>query len=332
LIQTTIVGSYPVPEWLRAHPSRDALRDAVLAILKTQELAGLDLLADGELGRFDVNHPETNGMIDYFIRPMSGIDTRLTRAELQAFRESDAGKYRQAPAGIVRSAVGEGTLNLPADFARVRPLTDRPLKFTVTGPHMLAKVLSDTHYGSPDQLALAIAGVLRKQVEQIPADVVQLDEANIPGHPAEAAWAAQAANHVLGGVQKTRAVHVCFGNYGGQSVQRGTWEALLPYLNALECDHVVLEFARRGYDELDVLNDVKPSIGLGIGVVDIKDNEVETPDCVARRIDAAVKVLGAQRIHYVHPDCGFWMLPRAVAEAKVVSLVKGRDLAGGVRG
>jgi 5-methyltetrahydropteroyltriglutamate--homocysteine methyltransferase len=328
-MKTTVVGSYPVPEWLRAYPSRDGLRDAMLAVLKTQELAGLDLLADGELGRFDVNHPETNGMIEYFIRPMSGIDTQFTRAELQAFRESEAGKYRQAPAGIVRGPIGEGTLNLPADFARVRPLTDRPLKFTVTGPHMLSKVLSDSHYGSPAELSLAIAEVLRKQVEQIPADVVQLDEANIPGHPQESAWAARAANRVLAGVQKTRAVHVCFGNYGGQTVQRGTWEALLAYLNALECDHLVLEFARRGYRELDVLKEVKPSIGLGIGVIDIKDNEVETPEEVARRIETAVKVLGAERIHYVHPDCGFWMLPRSVAEAKVVALVKGRDLARG---
>ena len=136
----------------------------------------------------------------------------------------------------------------------------------------------------------------------------------------------EAANRVLSGVQNTRAVHVCFGNYGGQTVQRGTWEALLAYLNALECDHLVLEFARRGYDEVDVLKDVKPSIGLGIGVVDIKDNEVETPEEIARRIETAAKVLGPERLAYVHPDCGFWMLKRTVADRKIEALVKGRDL------
>ena len=79
-IQTTVVGSYPVPAWLAAFPTATALRDAILVVLKTQELAGLDVIADGELSRFDVNHPETNGMIDYFIRPMSGIHTGLARA------------------------------------------------------------------------------------------------------------------------------------------------------------------------------------------------------------------------------------------------------------
>src|SRR5712671_2987364 len=67
-IKTTVVGSYPVPAWLAAMPSRSALRDAVMVVMKTQELAGIDVIADGELSRFDVNHPETNGMIDYFIR------------------------------------------------------------------------------------------------------------------------------------------------------------------------------------------------------------------------------------------------------------------------
>src|SRR5438093_11831655 len=86
-IRTTVVGSYPVPSWLAAMPSTPNLRDAILVVLKTQELAGLDVISDGELSRFDVNHPETNGMIDYFIRPMDGIDARLTREELAAFRK-----------------------------------------------------------------------------------------------------------------------------------------------------------------------------------------------------------------------------------------------------
>ena len=72
-IKTKVVGSYPIPSWLAANPSAPALRDAILVVLKTQELAGIDLVSDGELSRFDVSHPETNGMIDYFIRPMGGI-------------------------------------------------------------------------------------------------------------------------------------------------------------------------------------------------------------------------------------------------------------------
>src|SRR5437867_13384489 len=100
-ILTTVVGSYPVPDWLRAYPSRAGLMDAMMVVLKTQELAGIDLVADGELARFDINHPETNGMIDYFIGKMAGIDTQLTRLELERFRSEETTNYRARPAGIV---------------------------------------------------------------------------------------------------------------------------------------------------------------------------------------------------------------------------------------
>ncbi len=92
---------------------------------------------------------------------------------------------------------------------------------------------------------------------------------------------------------------------------------------------MVLEMARRPTEELPLLRDVKPELGLGLGVIDIKDNEVETPETVARRIESAAGALGAERIRYVHPDCGFWMLPRSVADAKMRALCLGRDLYAG---
>lgn len=322
---TTVVGSYPAPDWLLARPGRVALRDAVMVVLKTQELAGLDLLADGELSRFDPQHPETNGMIDYFIRPLTGLRTALTRADRVAFRSDPQLAYRALPAGVVDGPVGEGTLDLAADWERVKPLTDRPLKFTLTGPHMLSKVLCDRHYGDPAKLCLALAEILRRQVEGIDAPVIQLDEANITGHPEEAEWAAAALNRVIEGIAGAPALHLCFGNYGGQTVQRGTWRALTGFINALRVDHVVLEFARRPAEELAVLRDIRPEIGLGVGVIDIKDNAVETPGQVAARIEAAARIAGLERIRYVHPDCGFWMLPRSVADAKMRALVAGRD-------
>jgi 5-methyltetrahydropteroyltriglutamate--homocysteine methyltransferase len=87
----------------------------------------------------------------------------------------------------------------------------------------------------------------------------------------------------------------------------------------------VLEFARRGYDELPVLSDLDPRVGLGIGVVDVKDNEVEQPDLIAQRIERIVKILGEGRLRYVHPDCGLWMLHRSVADRKLKALVDGRN-------
>jgi 5-methyltetrahydropteroyltriglutamate--homocysteine methyltransferase len=191
---------------------------------------------------------------------------------------------------------------------------------------MLARMLTNCFYRDIAELAMDIASVLRRQVELIEADTVQLDEACIAGYPQDSPWAAEAINHVLDGVLNEAAVHICFGNYGGQPVLRGFWRDLIPLLNSLHADHLVLEFARRGYDELDVFQDLDPKISLGIGLVDIKDNEVESPELIASRIESAAKVLGPERLRYVHPDCGFWMLQRSVADRKMRALVEGRNL------
>jgi 5-methyltetrahydropteroyltriglutamate--homocysteine methyltransferase len=324
-IKTTVVGSYPVPSWLSAYPSTPNLRDAILTVLKIQENIGLDVIADGELSRFDISHPETNGMIEYFIRPMEGIAADLSRAELEAFRKKAGMGFRTQPAGVVRSAINEGTLNLPAAWSFIKGLSKQPMKFTVTSPYMLAKTLIDEHYRDNRALTMAIAEVLRKQVASIDAAVLQVDEANLTGHPEDASWAHEPINRVLSGAKGEKALHLCFGNYGGQSIQKGTWKQLIKFLNNLEVDHLVLEFARRGYDELEIFKDLRKEIAIGIGVVDIKDNEVEAPEEIARRIERSVKVLGADRVQWVHPDCGFWMLSRSVADRKMTTLVEGRN-------
>lgn len=325
-IKTTVVGSYPIPSWLGAIPSRPNLRDAVLVVLKTQELAGIDVVSDGELSRFDPNHPETNGMIEYFVAPLENVFTNLSRQELAEFRAKSGMGFRAQPAGVVRGPVGEGALNLPAAWQFVKGLAEKPLKFTLTSPYMLAKTLVDDYYQDLPALTMAIAEALRQQVAAIDSAVVQIDEANLPGHPEDAGWAHESINHVLSGVHGERALHLCFGNYGGQSIQKGFWRNLLEFLNRLQVDHLVLEFARRGYDELEVFCDLKETTKLGIGVIDIKDNEVESSETVAERIEQAVEVLGNERVRWVHPDCGFWMLPRSVADSKMAALVRGRDL------
>ena len=325
-IKTTVVGSYPVPMWLRVFSTRESLRDAMLAVIKTQELAGIDVVADGELYRWDINHAETNGMIDYFLRPLDGVSADLTIEQLDRWRKTPGQQFRSAPPGIVVAPLGGGRLNLERDYHLFRDLTDRPKKFTVTSPYMLAKTVADEHYRDLEQLVMALADVLHAQVRGIDAHVVQVDEANVTGHPHDARIAASGINRVLDGVRNEKAVHLCFGNYGGQTIQKGTYEQLVEFLNLLTCDHVVLEMARRPPHELEWLKDVRPQVGLGIGVIDIKDNEVETPDRVAARIERAANILGTERLRYVHPDCGFWMLPRNAADAKMRSLVRGRDL------
>jgi len=325
-IKTTVVGSYPVPDWLAANPSEQALVDAMRVVLATQEQAGIDVVCDGELYRFDINHPETNGMIEYFVRPMAGVRREIGFEELIEYRKAGGMQFRARPPGVVDRPLGSGTLDLPSACARAKALATRPLKFTVTGPHMLAKTLLNKHYKDTAELAHAIADVLAEQVRHVDADVVQIDEANLPGHPDEWKWAASAINRVLDAVKGKPAVHLCFGNYGGQSIQKGNWAKLMDYLNALHADHVVMECAHRPAEELAVFRDLRPEIGLGLGVVDVKRTEVESAEEIARAIERAQKALGPGRVKYVHPDCGFWMLKRNMADGKIRALVQGRDL------
>jgi len=331
-ILTTVVGSYPIPDWLAALPSEQAVADATRVVLNTQETAGIDLVCDGELYRFDVNHPETNGMIEYFIRPMGGVRSELTFQEIQAFRQQAGMGFRSKPAGIVEGPLTGGSLDLPEACARAKALASRPLKFTLTGPHMLAKTLSDRHYGSRPKLAMAIAEALAEQVAYLDAEVVQIDEANLPGHAEEWEWAAEACNIVLEAVKTTPAIHLCFGNYAGQSVQSGTWARLIDFLNALKVDHIVMEMAHRPAEELVAFKGLRPEIGIGLGVVDIKRTEVESADSIAQAIERATGILGEGRVRYIHPDCGFWMLKRGIADGKIAALVKGRDLYEGRQG
>jgi 5-methyltetrahydropteroyltriglutamate--homocysteine methyltransferase len=197
---------------------------------------------------------------------------------------------------------------------------------------MLAKTVIDKHYRSVPDLAMAIGRTLAQQVAHLDADVVQVDEANLPGNPDEWQWAAEALNLVLDAVRTKPAVHLCFGNYGGQSIQQGTWAKLIDYLNALHVDHVVMETAHRPTEELAAFRDLRPEIGFGLGVIDIKSTVIESADTIARTIERAEAAIGRGRITYIHPDCGFWMLKRNIADGKIAALVAGRNLFEGRRG
>ena len=197
----------------------------------------------------------------------------------------------------------------------------------MSSPYLIAKTVADAHYGDLESLAMAFAELLAGQLAGIDAAVVQVDEPNLPGSPGDGALAAAAINRLLDGCEPgaERAVHLCFGNYGGQMIQHGAYGRLIDFMNALRCDHLVLETTRRSPEELDRLTEVRADIRLGLGVIDVKDLQVETPDQVARRIEALARRVGTERVAYLHPDCGLRMLPRAVADGKLRALVEGRD-------
>jgi 5-methyltetrahydropteroyltriglutamate--homocysteine methyltransferase len=324
-IRTTTVGSYPIPDWLAALPSEQARLDATRVIFDIQRQAGIDLPTDGELYRFDINHPDTNGMIDYFIRPLAGVSTAVGASAWRRFAGAAAMGFRRKPAGIVTGELGEGGLNLYADCTLAASVAPGPFKFTVTSPYMLARTLLDEHYGDFARLTFALADLLAAQVRELSCACVQVDEANVTGNPADGDLAAEAINRVLDAVTVERAVHFCFGNYGGQTIQRGEWKTLTDFLSKLHTQHLVLEVAHRPASDLEALRDVDPRISLGIGVIDVKVNHIETTDEVARRLENAERVLGESRVGWAHPDCGFWMLKRSVADRKMRALVEGRD-------
>jgi len=325
-IKTTVVGSYTIRGWMPGHPSMQELKDASQEVITRLEQLGLDLVCDGELYRFDIAHPETNGMIDYFIGPMSGIRSKLNADELDEYLAQEGMQFRKAPPGIVDGAIGSGSIDLVNACKKLTDTATKPAKFTMTGPHMLAKTVANKFYASTEEMAMAFASVLAEQAEQLSAAVIQIDEANLPGHPDEWEWALAAINMVLDSVKSTGAVHLCFGNYAGRRVQTGTWDKLLRYFDGLHADHIVLECKNRPKDEVNVLKDIRPELGLGIGVIDIKSTAVETADEVAKDLDRLESILGNDRIKYIHPDCGFWMLDRTIVDAKINALVKGRDM------
>ena len=243
MIQTTVVGSYPTPSWLRVYNTRESLRDAMLAVIKTQELAGIDVVADGELYRWDINHAETNGMIDYFVRRSIGGQLDLSLDQLQT------GGHRHgvplAARGDCEQAARARALEPAARLRAVSRSEPAPKKFTVTSPYMLAKVLADDHYRDLKRLSWPWPTCSRAQVADVDAEIIQVDEANVTGHAEEAADRGGGHQPGPGRGAERRAVHLCYGNYGGQTVQKGTYARLVAFLNELDADHVVLEIARR---------------------------------------------------------------------------------------
>jgi 5-methyltetrahydropteroyltriglutamate--homocysteine methyltransferase len=323
-IKTTLVGSYPVPDWLAASPSEQALTDAMRVVLATQERAGIDVVCDGELYRFDINHPETNGMIEYFVRPMDGVRREIGFEELIEYRKAGGMQFRARPPGVVDRPLGSGTLDLPSACARQGSWRRTAQVHRHRPAHARQDAAQQTVQGH--RVNSLTPPMLAGQVRHVDADVVQIDEANLPGHADEWKWAASAINRVLDAVKGKPAVHLCFGNYGGQSIQKGNWAKLMDYLNALHADHVVMECAHRPAEELAVFRELRPGIGLGLGVVDVKRTEIESAEEIARAIERAQKTLGPGRVTYVHPDCGLWMLRRNMADGKIRALVQGRDL------
>ena len=322
LLPTTVVGSYPVPEWLErlktdyyqrrisAQHLNEIHEVAIKAALKDQELAGLDIVSDGELRR--------DNDIDYLLARIPGVDIpHRAKTDYYDYYEAEVTRPLPEPEGADPS--------LAAEFAFTREHTGRPVKFSFTGPFSLSRRIRGSAYDDPADLVRALARWLNAQARELAAagaDLLQIDEPFLAGYHEETELAVEAVNIVTEGVDATWALHVCYGNRYARPSWEGHYDFLFPAVKAARVDQVVLEFARKGLDDLRLIRQHGWDSWLGLGVIDVKNPEVEAAELVASRIRRALEYVPAERL-MINPDCGLRHLAPDVARQKLRAMVAG---------
>jgi 5-methyltetrahydropteroyltriglutamate--homocysteine methyltransferase len=331
LFPTTIVGSYPQPEWLidrkklaGRFPPRvrakelwripeehleEAWRDATLLAIRAQESAGLDIISDGEIRRESYSNR--------FATALDGVDLDNPGEALDRSGHPNpvprvTGKIRRRHAVMVE------------DVRFLSANTQRHIKITVPGPFTMAQQAQIDHYGgSREQAAMDYAKAVNEEIRDLfaaGADVVQIDEPYMQARPEEArAYGLKALNTALDGVTGRTAVHICFG-YAAIIHARPTGYSFLSELAQCSCKQISLETAQSNLD-CSVLATL-PGKQIILGVIDLSDMNIETPETVAARIRRALAHAPPENI-IVAPDCGMKYLPRHVADGKLRAMVAG---------
>lgn len=341
LLPTTIVGSYPQPEWLidrarlagrfpprvrarelwRIAPEflQEAQDDATILAIKAQEDAGIDIITDGEMRRESYSNR--------FATALDGVDIDNTGSALD--RSGHPNPVPRVTGNIRRRHAVEVD-----DVIFLRRHTKRQIKISVPGPFTMAQQAQIDHYGGSRELAamdyaIAVNAEIR-DLFSAGADVVQIDEPYMQARPDEArAWGQRALNQALEGVDGVTAVHICFG-YAAIIHTRPSGYSFLPELQNCACSQISIETAQSNLD-CSVLSALSGKT-IMLGVIDLSDMQVETPATVAARIRRALPFVKAENV-VVCTDCGMKYLPRDVAAAKMQAMVEGahivrRELAG----
>jgi 5-methyltetrahydropteroyltriglutamate--homocysteine methyltransferase len=319
LLPTAIVGSYAMPGWLERlktdyfarrisrHDLEEIYDAAAKAAIKDQEIAGLDIITDGE--------PRRDNMVDYFLERLPGVQIdRSSKKFYYDFYDS-----------VVQGKLPMASLGLAQDFRFLRTFTEREPKFCVTGPHCLTKRIRNQFYPSEEALAMDIAKVMNLELKALAkagARLIQIDEPYYSGFPEDVCWAVKVLNTLVDGVDAKIAVHICYGNRYGKPSWEGSYRYLFPAILDAKVQQLTLEFARRGGEDLDLFKEFAPPFELGLGVIDVKIHDIETPEMVASHIRKALEVMPAEKI-YILPDCGCFHLPRDVAFSKMQAMVEG---------
>jgi 5-methyltetrahydropteroyltriglutamate--homocysteine methyltransferase len=289
----------------------DEIHDAaVKAAIKDQEVCGIDIITDGELRR--------DNMIDYFAERLPGVQTDHTSKKF----------YYDFYDSVVRGKLPMASLRLADDFRFLAAFTDRATKFCVTGPHSLVKRIKDEYYKNEEAFAMDLARVMNMELKELAragARHIQIDEPYYSGFPEDIKWGVKVLNTLVDGVDAKFALHVCYGNRYGKPSWAGNYRYLFPAILEANIQQLTLEFARRGGEDLELFKEYSNKLELGVGVIDVKTHEVETPEIVAERLRKALKFVPSERI-FVLPDCGLLHLPQEVAFSKLRTMVQGTKI------
>jgi len=329
LFPTTLVGSYPQPEWLidrenlgKRFPPRVRARelwripephlalaqdDATIMAIKAQEDAGLDIITDGEIRRESYSNR--------FATALEGIDIDNPGTALDR-----AGHPNPVP-----RIVGPIRRKHPVEVDDVKFLrahTAKPIKMTVPGPFTMSQQAQNDHYPSEEAAALAYADAVNEEIRDLfaaGADIVQVDEPYMQARPEKARqFGLRALNRALQGIAGPTAVHICFG-YAAIIHQRPSGYSFLPELAGCSCGQVSVETAQSNLD-CAVLAKLDGK-QIMVGCLDLNDMTVETPEKVVARIKKALAYVPATHV-ILAPDCGMKYLPRTVAFGKLQSMVE----------
>src|SRR5262245_27816638 len=337
-ITTTVVGSYPQPTWLVDRERfkgnvvprvrlpevwrgptpllEEAQDDAVRVAVADMERAGVDVISDGEQRR--------ESYFNRFANALGGIDPDRPGSAIARL-----GRPTPVPR-VVGPIERVKPVSVP-EAAFLRSVTDRRIKITVPGPFTLSVLAQDEHYRDPERLAVAYAGAVNAELRELEpiVDWLQLDEPYLQAQPERArAYGVAVIDRALAGLTKPTCVHLCFGcafRLARAGPTKSGGYHFLAELDASRATQVSIETAQPRLD-LTVLREL-PRKTIVLGVLDLCDLKPETPDSVARRLDAALALVPAERL-VAAPDCGMKYLARDVARAKLAALAAGARLVG----
>ena len=333
MLETTVAGSLPKPEWL-AEPERlwpawrlsgaalDAGKlDATVLAVKLQEDAGIDIVSDGEQARIHFVHG--------FLANLDGID--FDRKTLMGIR---ADRYKAEVPTVVGPIRRKGPVHR-AEAAAARAQTRRKLKFTLPGPMTIADTIADAHYGKRADLAFAFAAALNdeaRELEALGVDVIQFDEPAFNVYMREVAdWGIAALEAARAGLRCKTAVHICYGygirpNLYWKATLGSEWrqyEETFPVIARSTIDQVSLE-CRNSHVPIELMRLLEGKDVL-VGAIDVASDAVETPEEVAGTLRAALRHVPAEKL-YPCTNCGMAPMSREIAYAKLAALAAGAAL------